>query len=94
MAYPFPSYAMFGYIYPDSAHGGYDPWHELDANALKPPQIGTSTSDSGRPWTPHIGGMVAGMADGSIRIVSGSVTDATWLAVVLPDDGGFAGPDW
>jgi prepilin-type N-terminal cleavage/methylation domain-containing protein len=94
LAYPFTSYGMFGYIYPDRAHGGNDAWHELNQNALKPPQIGTAVSDAGRPWTPHIGGMVTGMADGSIRIVNGSVSDATWLAVLLPDDGATPGTDW
>jgi prepilin-type N-terminal cleavage/methylation domain-containing protein len=94
MAYPFPSYAMFGYIYPDAAHGGNDQWHQLDANALKPPLINTPTSDAGRPWSPHTAGMVTGMADGSVRIVRAGLSDATWLAVVLPDDGAVPGEDW
>jgi prepilin-type N-terminal cleavage/methylation domain-containing protein len=93
LAYPFPTYAVFGYIYPDSAHGGYDPWHDLDINAMKPPQIETRTWDPGRPWTPHTGGMPTGMADGSVRIV-GKVSDATWLSVLLPADGTTPGPDW
>jgi prepilin-type N-terminal cleavage/methylation domain-containing protein len=93
-AYPFDSYAMFGYIYPDSAHGGNDNWHELNKNAMLPPQIGTRQSDAGRPWSPHPGGMVTGMADGSVRLVNGSVSNATWLAVLLPDDGATPGAEW
>jgi prepilin-type N-terminal cleavage/methylation domain-containing protein len=94
MAYPFPTYAMFGYIYPDSAHGGYDLWHEQDQYALLPPILGPAAADPGRPWTPHIGGMVTGMADGSIRVTSPGITNETWLAVVLPNDGATPGPDW
>jgi prepilin-type N-terminal cleavage/methylation domain-containing protein/prepilin-type processing-associated H-X9-DG protein len=93
-AYPFPTYAMFGYIYPDKAHGGNDSWHKLDANAMKPPLINTPTSDPGRPWSPHPGGMVTAMADGSVRITNGSVTDATWLAVLMPADGATPGSEW
>jgi prepilin-type N-terminal cleavage/methylation domain-containing protein len=92
-AYPFPTYAMFGYIYPDTAHGGYDPWHVLDQNAMKPPQLATRNWDPGRPWTPHATGMVTGMADGSVRTV-GQVSDATWLSVLMPADGTTPGPDW
>ena len=93
-AYPFPTYAMFGYIYPDSQHGGYTPWHNLDKNAMLPPQIATIPSDAGRAWTPHRAGMVTTMADGSVRIVNGSVSNATWLAVLLPADGATPGPEW
>jgi prepilin-type N-terminal cleavage/methylation domain-containing protein len=94
LAYPFPTYAMFGYIYPDAEHGGNDDWHNLDKNALKPPQINTKTSDAGRPWSPHPSGMVTGMADGSVRIVGPGLSDATWLAVLLPNDGATPGADW
>jgi type II secretory pathway pseudopilin PulG len=94
LAYPFPTYAVFGYIYPDSKHGGYDPWHVLDKNAMLPPQVATLVSDAGRPWTPHRGGMVAAMADASVRIVSGSVSDATWTAALVPNDGAAFGTDW
>jgi prepilin-type processing-associated H-X9-DG protein len=93
-AYPFPTYAMFGYIYPDAAHGGNDAWHALDQNAMLPPLIATRNGDAGRPWTPHQGGMVTAMADGSVRIVNGSVTNATWLSVLLPADGTTPGPEW
>lgn len=93
-AYPFPTYAMFGYIYPDSAHGGNDSWHQLDQNAMKPPLINTTNGDPGRPWSPHSAGMVTAMADGSVRLTSAGVTDATWLAVLLPADGATPGPEW
>lgn len=93
-AYPLPTYAMFGYIYPDAAHGGNDYWNTLTANALLPPQIEKRTSDPGRPWTPHPGGMVTAMADGSVRIVTGSVSAATWLQAITPDDHTPLGEDW
>jgi hypothetical protein len=38
--------------------------------------------------------MVTTMADGSVRTVNGSVTNSTWLAVLLPDDGATPGPEW
>jgi prepilin-type N-terminal cleavage/methylation domain-containing protein len=45
--------------------------------------------------TAHSGGMIAGMMDGSVRTVSGSVSLATWRTVIFPDDGQvIQGNDW
>jgi prepilin-type N-terminal cleavage/methylation domain-containing protein len=49
------------------------------------------------PWraqTPHAGGMPVGLADGSVRIVSGNVSAATWAAACDPRDGTPLGGDW
>jgi prepilin-type N-terminal cleavage/methylation domain-containing protein len=42
----------------------------------------------------HAGGMVTGMGDGSVRIVSDSIKLATWQAACFPADGVPLGPDW
>jgi prepilin-type N-terminal cleavage/methylation domain-containing protein len=40
------------------------------------------------------GGALVGMADGSVRSVSPSITGTTWYAAVFPADGMILGPDW
>jgi prepilin-type N-terminal cleavage/methylation domain-containing protein len=42
----------------------------------------------------HPGGMVTGLADGSVRTVSYSISKPTWLNAVTPDDGQVLGSDW
>ncbi len=44
--------------------------------------------------TPHIGGMVCGIGDGSVRIVSGSISYFTWMHANEPSDGQVLGSDW
>ena len=44
--------------------------------------------------SPHTGVMPIGLGDGSVRIVSPSITTATWLAVCVPDSGAIPGGDW
>jgi prepilin-type N-terminal cleavage/methylation domain-containing protein/prepilin-type processing-associated H-X9-DG protein len=44
--------------------------------------------------TPHTGGIQVGMADGSVRNVSGSISTTTWWAAVTPAAGDLLGPDW
>ncbi|HKI38593.1 MAG TPA: DUF1559 domain-containing protein [Gemmataceae bacterium] len=44
--------------------------------------------------TPHPGGMVVGMMDGSVRTVSPSVSPNTWWAACQPADGNTLGADW
>jgi prepilin-type N-terminal cleavage/methylation domain-containing protein/prepilin-type processing-associated H-X9-DG protein len=50
--------------------------------------------DRFRASTPHTGGIQVGMADGSVRNVSGSITTTTWWAAVTPAAGDLLGPDW
>jgi prepilin-type N-terminal cleavage/methylation domain-containing protein len=50
--------------------------------------------DPTRTSTAHIGGMAVGMADGSVRTVSTSVSGATWWAACTPAGGEVLGPDW
>ncbi len=42
----------------------------------------------------HTSVVLASLADGSVRSVSGSITQATWVAALAPDDGQVLGSDW
>src|SRR5262249_26376556 len=43
----------------------------------------------------HTGGvMVAGLGDGSVRIVKATISALTWQRVCDPNDGQVLGPDW
>jgi prepilin-type N-terminal cleavage/methylation domain-containing protein len=50
--------------------------------------------DSGRAQSPHAQGINVGLGDGSVRFVSGAVSDATWAAACDPRDGVPLGGDW
>ncbi|MBN9118171.1 MAG: DUF1559 domain-containing protein [Planctomycetes bacterium] len=49
--------------------------------------------DVSRPSTPHSSCQVA-MLDGSVRGVSGSISQTTWLSAILPADGVPLGSNW
>ena len=44
--------------------------------------------------TAHIGGMVCGIGDGSVRIVPGGISYMTWMHANEPNDGVPLGADW
>lgn len=46
------------------------------------------------PQTPHTGGMLAAMADGSTRIINAGVTPSTFWSAVTPAGGEVLGNDW
>jgi prepilin-type N-terminal cleavage/methylation domain-containing protein len=50
--------------------------------------------DPSRASTPHIGGMVVAMADGSVRTLNGNISPATWWAACTPAGGDTLGTDW
>jgi prepilin-type N-terminal cleavage/methylation domain-containing protein len=50
--------------------------------------------DPTRASTPHPGGMVVGLADGSVRTLSPSLSGAIWWAAVTPSGGEVLGSDW
>ena len=50
--------------------------------------------DNWRAQAGHIGGMNVTLADGSVRFVSASVSQATWTNALLPNDGNPLGTDW
>jgi len=54
----------------------------------------TKQCDVSRPSTGHSSSSVVGMADGSARLVSGDISNATWQSAILPEDNIPLGPDW
>ena len=46
------------------------------------------------PQTPHRGGMLVAMADGSVRTVAPTVSEQTFWAAVTPAAGDVLGGDW
>ena len=50
--------------------------------------------DPTRASTAHAGGILVGLADGSVRSLSPSLSGATWWAAVTPDGGEVLGSDW
>jgi len=50
--------------------------------------------DPTRTATAHPGGMVTGLADGSVRTVSPGMSGDTWWAAVTPAGGEVLGSDW
>ena len=46
------------------------------------------------PQTPHRAGMCVALADGSVRTIRGSVSPATFWAMVTPAGGEVLGSDW
>jgi prepilin-type processing-associated H-X9-DG protein len=54
----------------------------------------SKSCDPSRGQSGHTGGMNVGMGDGSVRMVNGSISAATWATVCDPQDGGRPGPDW
>ena len=46
------------------------------------------------PITPHTGGIVVGLADGSVRMVSPSVSPGTWWSAMTPSNNDVLGGDW
>jgi prepilin-type N-terminal cleavage/methylation domain-containing protein len=43
------------------------------------------------PWS---GGILVGLADGSVRLVSTAISQQTWTNAVYPNDGNVLGSDW
>ena len=47
-----------------------------------------------RTQSAHNGGINVALADGSVRYVRFGIAQATWDAVLLPNDGKTGGDDW
>jgi prepilin-type N-terminal cleavage/methylation domain-containing protein len=76
---------QFAYTGPGSAN-----WNSL-------PQIGVKVADCdwSRSQSMHTSGVVVGLGDGSVRMVSATVGQPTWQALIVPDDGSAnIGQDW
>ncbi len=50
--------------------------------------------DGGLASSPHTGGIVVGLGDGSARFVSNGVSPTTWWQALTPDGGEALGSDW
>jgi hypothetical protein len=50
--------------------------------------------DPTRASTAHTGGILVGLADGSVRTLARSMSGATWWAAVTPAGGEVLGSDW
>jgi hypothetical protein len=50
--------------------------------------------DPTRAATAHPGGMLVGLADGSVRTLAPSISGTTWWAAVTPSGGEVLGSDW
>jgi prepilin-type N-terminal cleavage/methylation domain-containing protein len=50
--------------------------------------------DPTRASTPHAGGIVVGLADGSVHTLSRGMSPTTWWAAVTPNGGEVLGSDW
>jgi prepilin-type N-terminal cleavage/methylation domain-containing protein len=50
--------------------------------------------DPTRAASAHTGGIMVGLADGSVRTIAPSMTGATWWAAVTPAGGEVLGSDW
>ncbi|MCS7020859.1 MAG: DUF1559 domain-containing protein [Gemmataceae bacterium] len=57
----------------------------------KPP---VDQADYRIPQSPYSHGLLVGMADGSVRMVSPNVSPRTFWAAVSPNGGDLLGPDW
>jgi hypothetical protein len=60
------------------------------------PQIGVppTLADPRRANSGHPGICMVGLADGSVRGVTSSITPTTWSNALLPADGNTLGSDW
>jgi prepilin-type N-terminal cleavage/methylation domain-containing protein len=68
---------------------GYAPCNTFQVQ----PQMFT-TCDPSRGQTGHIAGMICGVGDGSVRLVSAAVSASTWANACDPRDGNVLGSDW
>ena len=63
---------------------------------LQPPGTNCPFSDGSqyRPIGPHTGGIMVGLADGSVRLVNPGVSPTTWWTVLTVNAGDVQGSDW
>jgi hypothetical protein len=69
-----------------------------DPPATAPFQVGpfgpAKPCDPRLPGTPHVGGMLVALADGSVRVVSPKISQWTFWAAATPAGGELLGADW
>jgi prepilin-type N-terminal cleavage/methylation domain-containing protein len=57
-------------------------------------QGGNATCDPRYATAPRAAGILVGLGDGSVRMVSSGITPQTWWAACTPDQGEVLGGDW
>ena len=68
---------------------------QISCNTATYGTVGTTTLNAGmEPSTGHVGAIVVGMADGSVRMVGSGVGQTTWFYAVNPADRMPLGSDW
>jgi len=86
--------------WPDWGSGFANPDHEAGSAGtvitpqIRPPGRAPATCQGQGASSPHTGGINVGMADGSVRFVSGSVSRATWYAALTPAGNEVLGSNW
>jgi prepilin-type N-terminal cleavage/methylation domain-containing protein len=78
------SAAFFGQLLPDASGNGI------------PFQVSPTVSacNPDLPQTFYASGILVGLADGSARMVSSSISPLTWRQAAIPNDGAVLGSDW
>jgi len=69
-------------------------WYQQPNTNLFQTNPAVKDCDNWRAQSGHSAGMNVALADGSVRLVAGSVSQATWTAALLPQDGAVPGGDW
>jgi prepilin-type N-terminal cleavage/methylation domain-containing protein len=90
-------YPDSGFVVPIFGAGGYMSGHE-PYYSFGQVTFQVQPSVAAVNWltlsTPHPGGMVVGLGDASVRVVSSSISVTTWNNACYPDDGNVLGSDW
>jgi len=82
----------------DRYHWGYAQWAPVYGQwSTGPPQIGAKATTNAAYYLPNSGhstSVLVLLMDGSVRGVTASVSAATWLNAITPDDGNVLGTNW
>jgi prepilin-type processing-associated H-X9-DG protein len=81
----------------DRAHWGYSQWAPVYGQwSTGAPQVGVKPINAADylPNSGHSGSVQVLMMDGSVRGVTSSVSAATWVNAITPDDGNVLGSNW
>ncbi len=69
-------------------------WYQQPNTLMFQDNPAVKDCDNWRSQSAHTGGMNIGLADGSVRSVSPSISQKTWTSALLPSDGTPLGNDW
>jgi prepilin-type N-terminal cleavage/methylation domain-containing protein len=69
-------------------------WYQQANTLMFQQRPAVADCDNWRAQACHTAGLNVALADGSVRSVAPSISQATWTIVLLPSDGTPPGPDW